>query len=130
MSTYYNTTHLAGADLKQEHQRANRQEQDVLTLYRRYKRLPPSRAWAMLGGDRYAPLTSIRRAINSLTEAGELQKLTETVAGYFGKPEHVWACVLRSSGTPPARQVEQSASLVAAPADDLFPAIGAIRRMM
>lgn len=37
-----------------------------------------------------APLTSARRSITNLTEAGQLIKLDKQVTGKFGRPVHLW----------------------------------------
>ena len=36
------------------------------------------------------PLTSIRRALTNLTNAGELVKTDKQMKGMYGRPEHQW----------------------------------------
>ena len=36
------------------------------------------------------PITSIRRAMNTLTKRGKLVKTDEMKEGEYGKPEHCW----------------------------------------
>jgi Fe2+ or Zn2+ uptake regulation protein len=36
------------------------------------------------------PLTSFRRALNSLAKQGKVEMLAEKRVGYYGAPEHLW----------------------------------------
>ena len=48
------------------------------------------------------PITSIRRAISTLTDQGKLTKTNELREGRYGKKEHVWHCN-REGYTPQIR---------------------------
>lgn len=89
---FHNTINLTGVDLKEANKKANRQEDRVLELFRstgiamtpeeveaRYNALFPP-----------APLTSFRRAITNLTNAGYLTKCDNMAIGKYGKPVHYW----------------------------------------
>ena len=43
-------------------------------------------------GNKDWPITSIRRAISTLTKQGKLTKTNELRKGRYGKKEHVWKC--------------------------------------
>ena len=87
---YYNSTHETGPTLRAYTTQANRQEAAVLALFRQ-RRLPlsPSQVWRHLDPER-TPLTSIRRAMTDLTDAGLLERLPVKVEGIYSRPEHLW----------------------------------------
>ena len=88
---YYNTTNLTGAELQTERTSAMKQDEAILNLFQNpdfVNGLSPSEAWEILNV-RW-PITSIRRAINTLTNAGKLEKTPRKRVGVFGKKEHVW----------------------------------------
>lgn len=85
---YWNTTALAGDDLASRRKRAAAQEAAVLDLYRVYKRLGPWQVFDLLG--KKWPITSIRRAINTLTGRKALVKLDTYRMGPEGAREHIW----------------------------------------
>lgn len=90
--SYYNTTRLSGAELREAIASADKQEIAVLAIYRHARGpLSPSDVWAQTqqAGKRW-PLTSCRRAITSLTKSGALLKLEQQKPGTFGVPEHLW----------------------------------------
>ena len=90
---YFNTTSLKGDDLKTSEGKAFNQTSVVYELFKRYGQMSPSQCL-----DRYIettrltppPITSIRRAISVLTEAGSLEKTDKMIMGSYGKPEHIW----------------------------------------
>ena len=88
--THWNTTSETGSTLRTYQAHANRQEAAVLALFRQ-RRLPlsPSQVWRHLDPDR-TPLTSIRRAMTDLTDAGLLERLPVKVEGIYSRPEHLW----------------------------------------
>ena len=93
---FYQTTTLSQDELKDAQEKAQTQEQLVYWLYKSFNNngMIPSNVWRDLISLHKipieTPLTSIRRAINTLTEEGKLTKSEEQKKGYFGKPEHVW----------------------------------------
>ena len=93
--SYYNTTRLSGPELAEAITTAKGQDAAVLALFRAYGSLSPSLAWehykARAPASRvFVPLTSIRRAISTLTKAGLLEKTDIQVPGEYSVPEHVW----------------------------------------
>lgn len=90
---HYNTTHETGDTLRAYTHQANRQETAVLALFRA-RRLPmsPSQVWKHLDPDR-TPLTSIRRSMTDLTDAGLLERLPVKVEGIYGRSEFLWVLV-------------------------------------
>ena len=101
---YWNTTHLAGSELHQAKAITACQNAQVLDLFRKHGRpLTPSQVWryASDGGSRVL-LTSIRRSICVLTEAGALEKLESKRDGAYGRKEFEWRLAVgqeASSGT-------------------------------
>lgn len=91
MKRYYNTTGLNGVQLEAFERAATRQDDAILSLYRKIPEMSPSTCWRLLEtrGITY-PLTSVRRSINTLTKLGSLHKTELMITGHYGKPEHVW----------------------------------------
>jgi hypothetical protein len=85
---FFNTTSLAGDDLATRRKRAAAQEAAVLGLYRVHGNLGPWQVFDLLG-QRW-PITSIRRAINTLTRHGALVKSDNYRVGNEGAREHIW----------------------------------------
>ena len=88
--THFNTTAESGPTLRAYTTQANKQEAAVLALCRQ-RRLPlsPSQVWRHLDPER-TPLTSIRRAMTDLTDAGLLERLPVKVEGIYGRSEYLW----------------------------------------
>lgn len=90
--TYFNTTHLSPADgLIEAQDRARHQNVNILSLFRKYSPMSPSMVWARYRKE-YGEvlLTSIRRAITTMTKQGLLVKTSVKVKGIYEKPEYVW----------------------------------------
>lgn len=91
---HHNTTSETGQTLARYQSHANKQEAAVLALFRRHPDclLSPSTVCALLNKRLERPwlLTSIRRAITSLTEQGLLEKTSRKVIGPQGRPEYQW----------------------------------------
>lgn len=91
---FFNTCELAGAPLAQAKRKAGEQCQRVLEVFRRIPgaKHTPSQVWKLGQADDSPPwlLTSVRRAMTTLTDAGALRKLDEMRDGPYGKPEHLW----------------------------------------
>lgn len=95
MSGYWNTTRLTGDDLRAAIQQADKQDDAILAIYAAARGpLSPSDVWKRCeqAGKRW-PITSVRRAITGLTQAGALVRLDEQKRGVYGRPEHCWARV-------------------------------------
>lgn len=91
--SFYNTTSETGLQLAEYQQKAGEQNMTVMELFRHYKRpLSPSevlRLWP--SALRLPPLTSVRRAITTMTASGALVRTDQKREGMFGRMEHVWA---------------------------------------
>ena len=91
MKGYYNTNHEVGDELAESREKASRQRDLVLALFRSNPgaSMAPHqvlRAVAVAG----TPITSIRRAMTDLTALGHLEKTSDMVMGDFGKKVHTW----------------------------------------
>tara|TARA_R110000824_G_scaffold55632_11_gene153138 strand:+ start:1639 stop:1935 length:297 start_codon:yes stop_codon:yes gene_type:complete len=90
--TYYNTVGLIDIELSNEWASVANQDQLILALFSRDNSgMTPFQAQNIctLYG-RHWPITSIRRAINTLTKDGKLTKTSELRRGDYGKKCHVW----------------------------------------
>lgn len=91
--TYFDTCD-AGPHLAEYQAKASEQDATVLWLFQKARRpLSPSEvhdAYPCPLGLPRPPLTSIRRAITTLTKAGALEKTSEKRRGIFGRSEFVW----------------------------------------
>lgn len=99
MNSYHNTTNLTGPALAQAEGQARTQEEQILEYFRNCYRAnegrkstsmrSPSQVWKFFGQG--WPITSVRRAITNLTNAGKLEQVPgETRAGEYGRPEGCW----------------------------------------
>jgi len=87
--SFHNTTGLTGRQLIAASRVAKGQEAAVLEVFHAAGRaLSPSEVHARMPGR--VLLTSVRRAISNLTNAGALVKLDQVQPGPFGQPEHLW----------------------------------------
>jgi hypothetical protein len=92
MRDFYNTNKSAGEILTKARQDARNQQELIYAYYQIYKKGSPSQVHGRVF-DNMAPLTPItstRRAITNLTDAGYLVKTDRMVEGDYGKMEHVW----------------------------------------
>lgn len=85
---YYNTTNEKEL-LCEFVNKAKTQNDEVLAIYKKHKMISPATCWIIFGKDR-APLTSIRRSINTLTNMGYLEKCETKVTGIYGRKEYQW----------------------------------------
>ena len=91
LDIFYNTTHLAPSELKIRKQVAGRQGRQILNFFNDNPQgfFTPFevQVYANMQG---APITSIRRAIHTLTAAGCLVKTDQMKEGEYGTPNHTW----------------------------------------
>lgn len=91
--SYFDTTD-AGPQLAEYRAKASEQNAVVLWLFQKARRpLSPSEVHAnypLPPGAILPPLTSIRRAISTLTKAGALVKTEVKCKGVYGRSEFVW----------------------------------------
>jgi len=90
---FYNTISLEARELQKAEQQAKSQDQKILQFFiqKGYEyACAPSAVRRRLFCDT-VPLTSVRRAMTTLTKNGDLVKLNAKIIGPYGKPEHIWA---------------------------------------
>lgn len=89
---YYNTTNLTNPTLS-EYKRINSgQDATILDFFKanRGKKYTPFAVAELANLHRNVPITSVRRSLNSLTNAGYLVKTDEVRESPYGRPNHVW----------------------------------------
>ena len=89
--SFHNTIAARGSELTQLDARAQTQEQAVLNFFRQNvgRMFTPSEIHQRLFTPA-TPLTSVRRAITNLTEAGHITKTDIRTLGPYGVAEHCW----------------------------------------
>ena len=87
--SYFNTTNEKGEELKRNHAKAITQNQRIFNIYNA-ERVPltPYDIYIMMGDG--TPITSIRRAINTLTAEDKLIKTNIKRKGMYGKLNYAW----------------------------------------
>lgn len=91
--SFHNTTNLHPLDLIGSEAKARNQEQRVLKLFMSARTaMSPDFVWMKTGlFDQDVPLTSVRRAMTNLCNAGLLVKGSKKTMGRWGKPQFTWA---------------------------------------
>jgi hypothetical protein len=89
---YYNTTKQTGKKLAEREYNARAQEARVLAFFQDGKPHSPSQIWkAYCLQFAPIPITSIRRAISTLTiKRKKLAKTEEQIIGLYNEPEYLW----------------------------------------
>jgi len=91
MNKYYNTTNEKGSDLRKNISKANYQNTRVMELFQDESSdsgYSPSQVMHLALPN--APITSVRRAMSDLTEAGYLTKTQDKRYGIYGRLEYIW----------------------------------------
>jgi hypothetical protein len=93
MKSYFNTNAENGGALSVSKERAIRQQNRILSFFMSFpgQNFTPEEIHKALYGDN-TPLTSVRRAITNLTQAGKLVKTDDMKVSSFGKKTHSWRC--------------------------------------
>lgn len=91
MKTYYNTNNEVGDELDTSKEKALRQQNRILSYFQTFpdQSFSPEEVYNALYSDN-TPLTSVRRAITNLTDAGKLIKTDIFKVSSFGKKAHSW----------------------------------------
>lgn len=100
---FYNTINLEATELSLSQLAALSQEQRILRFFiqcRTVMAFAPSAVRDRVF-DARVPITSIRRAMTSLTARGDLIKLGVLINGPYGKPEHLWTVAAKWNTTTP-----------------------------
>lgn len=90
-SVYFNTTNETGETLKTYRAKAAEQDARILAIMQDIGVASPSQVHKAMNTT--APLTSVRRAMTNLTNAGKLTKMEHKIVGPFGRREHTWKIV-------------------------------------
>ena len=87
--SFYDTINQTDSALKESNKKTRKQEDLIYSLFKKRNRpLSPSMVLNELNLN--CPITSIRRAITNLTDAGKIIKTDQYVKGNYGKHEHLW----------------------------------------
>jgi hypothetical protein len=90
---YYNTNGLDGDDLRMARAKTLSQDEIILEVFETYDRsYTPGQVMNICAhnfGKNY-PITSVRRSIHTLTDAGKLRKTKELRTCIYGKKAHCW----------------------------------------
>ena len=89
---YYNTTNQIGSTLADYRSKTETQDQLILELFQRnpLSQFTPFEVQLLLGREG-VPITSVRRALTDLTNAGKLEKVEGMKMGRYNRPNHQWA---------------------------------------
>ena len=89
---FHNTTNESGAQLELFTAKAETQNEAVYEMFKRYYSLSASECFTKLQNQTRLTwiLTSVRRSITNLTNAGKLIKTEKKVSGFYGRPEYVY----------------------------------------
>jgi hypothetical protein len=93
--SFHNTTNLGGQQLKDATQTAKKQDAVIMQIFKQAARpLSPSQAlsYCEIKGYNYL-LTSVRRTITNLTNAGKLAHTGEYITSPYGRPEGLWELI-------------------------------------
>ena len=86
---FYDTINQTDSALKESKKKTRKQEDLIYSLFvKRNQPLSPSMVLTESGLN--CPITSIRRAITDLCNAGRIVKTNRQVRGMYNKPEHLW----------------------------------------
>lgn len=88
---FYNTTNLKGNELKAAEETTRTQEEIILEFFESNMHMEASpETVQILCFPNDVPLTSVRRGITNLTNAGKLLKTDKTETGRYGAKTHLW----------------------------------------
>ena len=91
--TYYNTNEETGPQLRSSWIQTAKQEELIYQMFVWNPTLgfsPEDIELRCLDLNKAWPITSIRRAMHTLTKAGKLTKTNELRKGNYGKNTHIW----------------------------------------
>jgi len=90
--SYYNTTESTQPDLANYRLKAKSQEERILESLKQSQNRGQSFSPSLIKSVLFpgTPITSVRRALTNLTNAGELVKTDKQVRGPYGRPEFEW----------------------------------------
>jgi hypothetical protein len=99
---YYATTPLSLHQMAGAIRLAEQQDEAVIAIFRALQsKLTPSQVHLIgLRNGRQWLLTSVRRSMTNLANAGPLVRLNDTQQGPHGRPEHFWRLAGQQAATP------------------------------
>lgn len=88
---YFNTTHQTGSNVLRYRRSAQTQAHVILEYFEKYpgECFTPSEISDRLFFNR-VPITSVRRAMTTLTDDNKLRKTSTQKDGPYGRPEYAW----------------------------------------
>lgn len=97
MKKYYNTTNLSGSDLDKATKGCESQDDKILAYFRQYPHdyFTPFQVLSALFLCNCVPITSVRRSISNLTDAGLLEKTDVKRTEIYGKANYCWKLAKR-----------------------------------
>jgi hypothetical protein len=90
LSIYFNTVPLGGRELAEAALKVGTQNREILEFFRNHQGRDFTPFEVAEATEIVAPITSIRRAINTLTELGWLEKTGNTRPGPYGSANNTW----------------------------------------
>lgn len=91
MDKYFNTTNEAGNNLKENVEKAISQSKRILNFFRAHPNTSFNPFYIQnVLGMKDTPITSIRRAITTLTNNGDLEKTEKKSEGMYGRNNYEW----------------------------------------
>jgi len=90
---FFNTNHEKGDQLKASQIKAGNQDGEILNFFTQYhyREFTPDEVETHFKNEgKMWPITSVRRAINTLTKGDYLDKLDTMRIGGYGKLTHTW----------------------------------------
>jgi len=96
---FYNTTNETGTALKACKKAVSKQEKEVLAIFKALASVSPDALIVQYAPSEIHesfpnyPITSIRRAITNLTEAGYLRKTPVKIMSPWNRREHCWEII-------------------------------------
>jgi len=99
LDIYFDTTSLPAPELQATEETAKSQHALIIQLFRDNpdKTFTPCEVHRDLGVGKWnTPLTSIRRAMSTLTALGKLEMTKEMRLGWYGKKVHAWRLLIKN----------------------------------
>lgn len=92
--SYFNTNNECNPTLQDSKERALRQQNRILSYFQSFPNdtFTPEEVWKNVFNEKIL-LTSVRRAMTNLTDAGKIKKTDEMRDGSYGHKCHTWRSV-------------------------------------
>ena len=95
MKEFYNTTNESGEQLELFTQKAMKQEDKVMLLFREKYVLTAYQCYSffIVRYESNVPLTSIRRAMTNLASKGKLEMTEKKIEGAYGRDNYIYKLI-------------------------------------